>query len=91
MKRRILIGLALLLLAALPLAGGAWRGFPAGFFSFPPLVARQPAHAPFSWPIFVLFAALALLAAGLLLSPPRACLPAGALAKAGPVGESVPA
>ncbi len=80
MKRRILIGLALLLLAALPLAGGAWRGFPEGFFAFPPLVASQPAHAPFSWSIFVFFGMLALLAAAILLRPPRPC----------GVGESVP-
>ena len=93
MKNRLSLLIALVLLAALPLAGGAWRGFPAGFFSFPPLVARQPAHAPFAWPVFAVFAALALLAAAILLfgfSPPRACLPAGALAKAGPGDESDP-
>ncbi|MGD9612974.1 MAG: hypothetical protein AB7V22_08725 [Kiritimatiellia bacterium] len=83
MKRRILIGLALLLLAALPLAGGAWRGFPAGFGSFPPLVTLPPVHTAFSWPVFILFAALAFLAAVILcvgFRPPRPC---GA-------GESVP-
>jgi hypothetical protein len=67
---------ALVLLAALPLAGGAWRGFPDGFFSFPPLVASQPAHAPFSWPIFAVVAAIALLAGGILFigfRPPRPC------------------
>ena len=76
MKRRFILATALALLALLPLAGGTWRGLPDGFFSFPPLVARQPVHAPFSWPIFAVFAALALLAAGVLFfgfRPPRPC------------------
>lgn len=71
MKRRFPILLALVLLAALPLAGQALRGFPAAFFSFPPLVERQPPHAPFSAPVFAVFAALALVAAGLFLVPRR--------------------
>ena len=97
MKRRFILALALVLLAALPLAGQSLRGFPEGFFAFPPLVHGQPSHAPFSWPIFAVFAAIGMLAAGLVLfprrfgfRPPRAGLPAGALAKAGPVGESGP-
>ena len=71
MRRRIVILLALALLPALPLAGGVWRGFPEGFFSFPPLVTQPPAHAPFSWPVFTAIAALALLAAGILIFPRR--------------------
>ena len=92
MRGRIVILLALVLLAALPLAGGAWRGFPEGFFSFPPLVASQPVHAPFSWPVFSVFAALGLLAASLLLlgfSPPRPCT-SPRPPRACPVGESGP-
>lgn len=71
MKRRFILATALALLALLPLAGGTWRGFPEGFFAFPPLVHGQPAHAPFSWPIFAVFAAIGLLAAGLVLFPRR--------------------
>ena len=71
MKRRFIPATALALLALLPLAGGARRGFPEGFFAFPPLVHGQPAHAPFSWPIFVGVAAIGLLAAGLFLFPRR--------------------
>ena len=87
MRNRLVILLSLILLAALPLAGQAVRGFPDGFFAFPPLIHQPPAHAPFSTPVFAVFAAIALLGAGLFLfprrfgfSPPRAC----------PVGESVP-
>ena len=83
MRNRLAISAALFLLAALPLAGQARRGFPEGFFAFPPLVHGQPAHASFSWPIFIVFAVFALLAAGILFvgfRPPRAC----------PVGESGP-
>ena len=71
MKRRFPILLALVLLAVLPLAGQALRGFPENFFSFPPLVERQPAHAPFSAPVFAVFATLAFVAAGLFLFPRR--------------------
>lgn len=87
MKTRGIIFTALGLLAGLPLAGGAARGLPEGFFSFPPLIHQPPAHAPFAWPVFAVFAAIGLLAMGLFFfprrfgfSPPRAC----------PVGESVP-
>ena len=69
MRNRLVILSALLLLAALPLAGLAVRGFPADFFACPPLVEHEPAHAAFSLPVFVLFAALALLTAGLFLFP----------------------
>ena len=71
MRKRVIPALALILLAALPLAGGTWRGFPEGFFSFPPLVHRPPVHAPFSWPIFAVFAAIGLFAAGIFLFPRR--------------------
>ncbi len=71
MRNRLAISAALFLLAALPLAGQARRGFPEGFFAFPPLVHGQPAHAPFSGPIFAVFAAIGLLAAGLVLFPRR--------------------
>ena len=69
MSKRVPILLALVLLAALPLAGGAWRGFPEGFFAFPPLVTQPPDHAPFAWPVFAVVAAIALLAAGILILP----------------------
>ncbi len=71
MKPRLVIASALLLLAALPLAGQLLRGFPDGFFSFPPLIHQAPPHAPFSPPVFAAFAAIGLLAAGLLLFPRR--------------------
>ena len=71
MKSRLIILFALVLLATLPLAGQSLRGFPEGFFAFPPLVHGQPAHAPFSGPIFAVFAAIGLLAAGLVLCPRR--------------------
>ena len=83
MKSRLIILFALVLIATLPLAGQSLRGFPEGFFAFPPLVHGQPVHAPFSWPIFAVFAVFALLTAGILFvgfRPPRAC----------PVGESGP-
>ena len=71
MKSRLIILFALVLIATLPLAGQSLRGFPEGFFAFPPLVHGQPVHAPFSWPIFAVFAAIGLLAAGLVLFPRR--------------------
>lgn len=71
MKRRFILATALALLALLPLAGQSLRGFPEGFFSFPPLVHGLPAHAPFSWPIFAVFAAIGLFAAGVFLFPRR--------------------
>ena len=71
MKKRWTIAMALFLLAVLPLAGEAVRGFPAGFFSFPPLIHRQPLHAPFSVPVFAVFAAIGAFAALLLLFPRR--------------------
>ena len=86
MSKRVPILLALVLLAALPLAGGAWRGFPEGFFAFPPLVTQPPDHAPFAWPVFAVVAAIALLAAGILIlgfRPPRPC-------GAGESGPAVP-
>ena len=100
MRNRLVILLSLILLAALPLAGQAVRGFPAGFFAFPPLIHPPPAHAPFSTPVFAVFAAIALLGAGLFLfprrfgfRPPRAC-PGSESVPRTPrpcvVGESVP-
>lgn len=87
MKGRWIILTALGFLAVLPLAGEALRGFPEGFFSFPPLVEHSPTHAPFSAPVFLVFTALTLLGALLFLcprrfgfSPPPSC----------PVGESDP-
>lgn len=100
MKSRAPIVAALALLAALPLAGQALRGFPSGYFSFPPLVVTAPSHAPFLWPVWWIFAVVGLFAALLLFrprwfgfrppSPPRPGLPAGALATAGGAGESGP-
>ncbi len=69
MKARWIILPALLLLATLPLAGQGVRGFPDGFFSFPPLVVQRPVHAPFFAPVFLVFAAIGLLAAGVFLRP----------------------
>ncbi|NLG34846.1 MAG: hypothetical protein GX548_05785 [Lentisphaerae bacterium] len=63
---------ALLLLAVLPLTGGFIRGFPEGFFDFPPLVTHPPHPAPFSAPVFAVFALLSLGAAGIVLFPRRA-------------------
>ena len=87
MRNRLIIIAALFLLAALPLAGQAWLGFPEHFFTFPPLIEHPPVHASFSWPVFTVFAAIAFLAAGIFLfpgrcgfRPPRPCV----------VGESVP-
>ncbi|MBN1268875.1 MAG: hypothetical protein JXB04_04755 [Kiritimatiellae bacterium] len=60
--------LALLLLAASPLAGGLARGLDPAFFEFPPLT-RYVDHAPLSWPVFLLFAVLELAAVALLLRP----------------------
>ena len=71
MKCRIIILSVLLLLAILPLAGGFAAGLPAGFFSFPPLVHQQPGHAPFSLAVWILFAAIGLLAAGIFIFPRR--------------------
>jgi len=68
-KSRAPIVAALALLAALPLAGQALRGFPPGYFSFPPLVVTAPDHAPFLWPVWWIFAAVGLFAALLLLRP----------------------
>ncbi len=67
----MVILLSLILLALLPLAGESVRGFPEHFFSFPPLIEHEPAHAPFSAPVFVLFTTAALLGAGLFLFPRR--------------------
>ncbi len=71
MKASSIILLVLILLAALPLGGGLIRGFADGFFSFPPLVEHQPQHAPFSAPVFIIFAVLSFLAALLFLFPHR--------------------
>ena len=59
------------MLAFLPLAGGSLRGLPEGFFSFPPLVHAQPIHSPFSAAVFTVFAAIGLLAAGVVFFPRR--------------------
>lgn len=95
MTKRWPIVVALLLLAILPLAGSALRGFSADFFSFPPLVISPPSHAPFYFPIWLVFAALGLFTILLLLrprwfgfSPPRPCLAdASGPPRAHPVGE----
>lgn len=71
MRSRLIILSALLLLWTLPLAGGAMRGFPEHFFRFPPLVIRQPVHAPFFAPVFLVFAAIGIFAMFILLRPPR--------------------
>lgn len=71
MRSRGPILIALILLAVLPLAGGWWRGLPDNFFSFPPLIESEPAHAPFSAPIFLVFALLGLSGAGLFFFPRR--------------------
>jgi hypothetical protein len=68
------------LLWVLPLAGGAVRGFDVRFFRFPPLVASPPVHALFSWPVFCVFAAIGILAAGLLFFPRRFGFPPPAVA-----------
>ena len=70
-KCRIIILLALLLLSVLPLAGGFATGLPEDFFSFPPLVHQQPGHVSFSFAVWMLFAAIGLLAAGVVLLPRR--------------------
>ncbi len=91
-KSRPPIAFALVLLAALPLAGQALRGFPPDYFSFPPLVVTAPDHAPFLWPVWWIFAAVGLFAALLLLhplSPPRPCLPGSRPPRPCGVGESV--
>ena len=77
------------LLWLLPLAGGAVRGFDVRFFRFPPLVASPPVHALFSWPVFCVFAAIGILAAGLLFFPRRFGFPPPAVAFA-PVRVSFP-
>ncbi|MDD2240071.1 MAG: hypothetical protein PHI93_05355 [Kiritimatiellae bacterium] len=69
MTKRWPIVVALVLLAALPLAGSALRGFSEDFFSFPPLVTTQPVHAPFHMGIWLVFAALGLFTVLLLLRP----------------------
>ena len=71
MKRRLPIIIALVLLAALPLAGGAVHGLSERFFAFPPLVVHKPVHSPFAWPVFFAFAAIGVLAAGLFIFPRR--------------------
>ncbi|HPF98711.1 MAG TPA: hypothetical protein PLE77_01485 [Kiritimatiellia bacterium] len=70
MTVRTRIASALLLLAIAPLAGGFVAGLPTAFTEIPPLT-RYIDHAPFARPLFVLFGALGLLAAGLLLKPSR--------------------
>jgi hypothetical protein len=69
MRRRGPIAWTLVLLAALPLAGQALRGFPPDYFSFPPLVVTRPEHVPFLWPVWWVFALLSLFALLLLLRP----------------------
>lgn len=59
---------AVVLLAVAPLAGGLLRGLPPEFLEIPPLT-RYVDHAPFSRPVFGLFAVLGLLALALVLRP----------------------
>lgn len=69
MKGKLIILSTLILLAVLPLAGGLLKGLPEDFFSFPPLVEHSPVHAPFSPPVFSMFAALCVLTALFFLFP----------------------
>ncbi|MFH0952867.1 MAG: hypothetical protein V1873_00905 [Verrucomicrobiota bacterium] len=68
MKARITVLVGLVLLVAAPLAGGLIRGLPRAFLELPP-TTQYVVHAPFSRPLFVLFAFLAAVAAALLLRP----------------------
>jgi len=69
MKRRFILLATLLLLFIAPLAGGLLHGLPEGFTRFPPLL-HQDRHLPaFSWPVFIVFAALSIV--GLMLLAAR--------------------
>lgn len=67
-SRRIILVAGLVLLVGAPFAGSLLRGLPAAFFEFPP-ITRYIVHAPFSWPIFIVFALLGLLAAAMTIRP----------------------
>lgn len=68
MKIRAGLLLGFLLLTASPFLGGLIRGLDPAFFEFPPLT-QYIRHAPFSWPVFILFSVLELLGFGLLMRP----------------------
>lgn len=68
MKIRAMLLLGFFLLIASPLFGGLSKGLDSAFFEFPPLT-QYIRHAPFSWPVFVLFGALEVLGFGLLARP----------------------
>jgi hypothetical protein len=68
MSNRTPILIGLLALVAAPLAGGLIGGLNPAFFEFPPLT-RYIQHAPFSWPVFGVFAAAALAGFALLARP----------------------
>lgn len=92
MKSRLIVLTALVLLAVLPLAGGAVRGLPEGFFSYPPLIVHKPLHAPFSVPVFAAIASLCVCMAMVFLFPRRfGFAPPIGPPRARPVGESVQA
>jgi hypothetical protein len=68
MKIRAAILPVFFLLIVAPLAGGMISGLNPAFFEFPPLT-QYIRHAPFSWPVFVVFGVLELLGFGLLAKP----------------------
>lgn len=68
MKRSLLRLLGLALLVLPPLAGRRCAGWPVGFTEFPPLTTYIE-HAPFSWPVYLLFAGIGLMAGILLIRP----------------------
>jgi hypothetical protein len=68
MRPRAPVAVGLLLLVLAPLAGGLLRGLDPAFTEFPP-VTQYVRHAPFSLPVFAVFALLAAGAAVLLVRP----------------------
>ena len=70
MRRRIIVLLGLALLLAAPLLGVLPTGLRLGLFAFPPLVLEPPVHAPFSWPVWILFAGI-LAGTSVLMAFPR--------------------